>query len=466
MSRCPKAVALAGAAVTLTLSLAAAAPAQTRVLDTGQSGQQNLVQRYCSACHNEALHRGDLVLDNLDLEQVGSAAESWEKVVRKLRTGAMPPAGRPRPDGAAVDRFVSFLETELDAAAASEPNPGRLTLHRLNRTEYGNAIRDLLALDVDSSAFLPPDDEDQGFDTIANALTISPTLMNRYLRAARNISQLAIGDPELGPVIEDYPVARLLTQDGRINEDQPFGSRGGTTIRHYFPLDGEYTFQIRLRRNVYGYLRGFGRAQNLDVRIDKQLLKRFTVGGEDWGTDPPAGWAGWPPYMGNSLWEKWMLAGDNGLQLRLEVKAGMRVVSVAFAANSGEPENVLQPAPTDIGYQFDDERLANASVESVQIAGPYAAGSASDTPSRRRVFTCYPTSGNPAAESECAREIVAKLARRAYRRPVTERDIGTLLEFFEHDRQAGGFDRGIQNAIERLLIDPPVPAPHRARPGG
>jgi mono/diheme cytochrome c family protein len=423
---------------------------------TPSSPHGELVQKYCAACHNEKVHAGRLVLEHLDLQRVEASADVWEKVVRKLRGGSMPPAGRPRPDVADVDRFVSFLETELDKSAAAQPNPGRPILHRLNRTEYGNAIKDLLAVEIDSRALLPPDDEDQGFDTIANALTVSPTLMSRYMKAARHISQLAVGDPGIRPVIERYPVPRLLNQDERTNDQSPFGARGGAVVRHYFPLDSEYSIRIRLRRGIYGYVRGLERPHHLDVRIDKQLVGRFTVGGEDHGTPPPAGWEGWPPYMGNVDWEKWATTADEPLQIRLNVKAGMHVVSAAFAASHAELEDVLQPPPADIAHQYDGERATNPSVEMVQIAGPYAAAPApaTATASRRLIFACYPEGGVRAEEDRCARQIVSTLVRRAYRRPASEPDLVALMKFFDLGREEGDFERGIQYAIERMLIDP------------
>ena len=236
-----------------------------------------VLDRYCVSCHNERLRTAGLALDTANIEQVAEGAEVWEKVATKLRTGGMPPFGRPRPDPRTYDRFASWLETQLDRAYATRPDPGRTeTFHRLNRAEYRNAIRDLLALDVEVSALLPGDDIDEhGFDNMADVLTLSPALMERYVSAARKIGCLAVGRSPLVPTVETYKVPILLVQDDRMSDDLPFGSRGGIAIRHHFPVDGEYDLKIRLHRNYVDYVRGLGTRHELDVRLDGVLVTRF-----------------------------------------------------------------------------------------------------------------------------------------------------------------------------------------------
>ena len=301
---------------------------------------QPLLDRYCLTCHTDSEHRAGRVpisLEALDPVDVPAHAESWEKVVAKLRSGMMPPAGRPRPDAATYDAVAGWLEAELDRAAAADPNPGRTTVHRLNRVEYSNAVRDLLALEVDPEALLPPDDEDEGFENIADVLSVSPTLMERYLAAARRISQLALGDPALRPRYETYRLPDRQLQDGRTTDDLPFGTRGGTSLRHYFPLDGEYTIKIGLRRNFYNYIRGIGNVPHqLDVRLDGKRVATYTAGGglSDDAAKCVASFCG-SSGMGSPEWEWYANRLDDDFEVRLDVKAGMRRVGVAFVAPAG-----------------------------------------------------------------------------------------------------------------------------------
>src|SRR4051794_39646001 len=263
-----------------------------------------LLSKYCVTCHNQRLRTAGLALDPADLADIAHDPAVWEKVARKLRTGAMPPAGRPRPEPAAVTAFVTGPESVLDAAAASRPNPGRPVVHRLNRAEYANAIRDLLALDVDARALLPADDADEnGFDNIADVLSVSPTLLDRYMAAAKKIARRALGRPIGGPAIQTYTVPRLLVQDARVGDDLPFGSRGGIAVRHPFPVDGEYTIKIKLQTNLYDYIRGLGRPHQVDVRLDGARVARFVVGGDNKGSPAPASFAG--AIFGSPEWEKY-----------------------------------------------------------------------------------------------------------------------------------------------------------------
>ena len=239
-----------------------------------------LLDEYCVVCHNARTRTAGLLLDRADVHAVAAGAETWEKVVRKLRSGAMPPPGRRRPDPQTLDAFVTGLETELDAAAAARPNPGRPPDHRLNRFEYGNALRDLLDLEIDVEALLPPDESDQGFDNIAEVLSMSPTLLGGYLFAARRISQLAVGDPSAGPAVETFRVSRGMRQDERMGEDLPYGTRGGIAVRHYFPLDGEYVVKIRLGRNfTNSQIRAIATREEIDVLLDGVRITRLEIGG-------------------------------------------------------------------------------------------------------------------------------------------------------------------------------------------
>jgi len=290
--------------------------------------QPTLIATYCVRCHNQKVRTADLALDGIDLGNARRDAEVLEKVVQKLHMGAMPPPGMPRPDQATLDAFVSRLEGELDRAADSHPNPGRTdSLHRLNRAEYQNAIRDLLALDIDVASFLPADDADiHGFDNIAGLLSVSPALLERYMSAARKVSRLALGMAPAGPVTETYTVPDLAQQDGQINEELPFGSRGGLAIHHYFPVDGEYLVKIRLRRQIYDYITGLDQPERLEVRVDGERVKAFKIGGEDHGRSAPQSFAG--DVLGGAEWEKYALNADAELEVRLPVTASRHVVGV------------------------------------------------------------------------------------------------------------------------------------------
>ena len=405
--------------------------------------------RYCTSCHNQRLKTAGLSLDAVDPASPAEHAEIWEKVVRKLRAGTMPPIGRPRPDKPAVAALIASLETGLDSAAAARPNPGRAPLHRLNRTEYANAIRDLLALDVDVRALLPADDTDEhGFDNVAEVLTVSPALMERYLFAARKIGRLALGYPT-GPGVELYTLPRMLAQDGRLSEDLPFGSRGGAAVRHFFPADAEYKVTIKLKSNLYDYILGLGRPQQLDVRLDGALVKRFTVGGRSDLNPPPPSFSG--AMRGNSEYEIYAHDADAGLDVTLPVKAGRRTVGVFFTRQAWEQEGVLQPVQTGYPLAVNEQHDGLAAVDSIAIDGPFKITGPGDTPSRRRILLCTPRGGD---EDACAKRILSTVARRAYRRPVSDDDVRTLVEFYKTGRKDGTFESGIQFALERILIDP------------
>jgi mono/diheme cytochrome c family protein len=437
-------VALVGAEC---LQLRAAAAQAT---PPGTSPQRALVDTYCVTCHNERLKTANLFLDKMDVEHVGTDQEAWEKIVRKLRAGTMPPVGRPRPDQATADGFIAWLETALDRAAAVQPNPGRPTIHRLNRTEYANAVRDLLSLEVDARALLPADDTDEhGFDNSADVLSLSPALLERYLAASEEISRLAVGRRSR-PVVETYNVPRMLDQSSRLSDDLPFGSRGGTAVRHYFPVNGEYLVKVRLQKNLYDYIRGLGEPNTIEVRLDGERLKTFVIGGVEEVKPPPPSFAG--AIRGNSEWEVYAHQADANLDVRFKAKAGTRSVAVSFVRKSWEPEGVPQPA--QVGYPLAVNEMFDGlpAIESIAVGGPFEVDGPGETPTRSKIFTCRPRSVED--EESCAGKILSTLARRAYRRSLTPADVQTLVGFYQTGRREGSFDAGIEFALERILIDP------------
>jgi len=404
------------------------------------SSQRAFVDTYCVTCHNDRLRTGELSLEKVELQNIAEGSETWEKVIRKLRTGAMPPQGAPRrPDPAAADNFVSFLEASIDRAAMAKPNPGRATVHRLNRTEYGNAIRDLLALDIDPTPLLPADDESYGFDNIADVLKTSPSLLQRYMSASWNISRLAIGNPSITADTSTYRAKPDLSQDGHI-EGLPLGTRGGMIVRHNFQLDGEYDIKVRLWRATAEIIKGLEEPHQLEISVDGVRAKLVTFGGpadRDLSYENP----------GKSAEDV-----DRRLTVRVPVKAGPRTVVATFL-NEGDAQNdnVLQPFLRTnldpLGYR------GLPAVDRVSVTGPFKPTGAGDTPSRRQILVCRPASS--ADELTCAKKIIGALARRAYRRPVTDGDLQSLIEFYQRGRNEGGnFESGIEAAVQLILASP------------
>ncbi len=418
-----------------------------------------VLDQYCVTCHNQNLRSAGLALDSLDVAKPTTDTEVWERVIAKLRARSMPPPGRPRPDVATYHTVVNWLENEIDRAWAANPIPGRSNaVHRLNRTEYNNAIRDLFAIDVDVKSLLPGDETADGsFDNFADVLTISTAHLERYLSVARQVTRLATGLAPTRPGLATFEIPLHVLQDDRQSEDLPFASRGGIAIRYDFPVNGDYLIKVRLRRQYQDYIMGMGWPQQLDVRLDGKLLQRFTVGGKAPGRPAAASYAGdgEPGFAGAPEWERYMqIAGDAGLEVRVPVEAGPRVVGVSFVRELWEPEGLPQPVQRGRVLTNDQLYMDYAGVGSVHIGGPYQiTGPAKDTPSRRAIFVCEPR--RDAEERVCATKILSRMARLAYRRPVTKADVQTLLEFFESGRHDGGsFDAGIQFALERLLVDP------------
>ncbi len=396
--------------------------------------EQSLVNRYCLGCHNDRALQGGLSLEAAPLDNVAGHAEVWERVVRKLRAGAMPPSGSARPDAAAYQGLVDYIETALDARADAAPDPGRTdTFRRLNRTEYRNAVRDLLALDVDAAALLPRDDASYGFDNVG-VVELSPTLMERYLAAAQKISRLAVGSSAIVPGSRVVTLRPDLTQEVHL-EGLPFGTRGGATVDHTFPLDGEYEIEVRLARNRNENVEGLRDPHVVEMLLDGERLKLFTVVPDR-----------------NRLGGYYADEGvDKHLNLRLHVTAGPHAVGAAFLRkNAALIETERQPYQA----QFNQDRhpRQQPAVHSISISGPFNPSGAGDTPSRDRIFTCRPSAA--ADEADCAARIISTLARRAYRRPVSYGDIEMPLSFFERGRADGGFEAGIELALRALLTSP------------
>jgi len=436
---------------------------------------REFVTTYCVRCHNQRLKTANLALDTVDADNVFNSADTWEKVVVKLRSRAMPPPAARRPDNATYDRVASWLENELDRAAEIHVNPGRTAgLHRLNRTEYANAVRDLLGVEIDPKAMLPPDEQAFGFDTNADALSMQPALLDRYLNAAAKIARLVVGDPTIPAGFERYTALKdnsnettWLWQNERLGEEFPLGSRGGIVARHYFPVDGEYVFKIRLDRTDTGLIRGLMVRSDIEVRIDGVRVGQMTIGGtpEFTGGDAP----GSPERYQDSSSPQ--TTADDRLEVRTPVKAGMRqVIATIVKADDLEVEGLgLNSIPV-----WSREHTTKGDnplvISSLHIGGPYGGRVSPDSPGRRRLFVCQPASSATAsvaasatasasgpasaAETACATKILSTLARRAYRRPPTTDDVRTLLGFYRSARAQGDFDAGIRAGIELILASP------------
>ena len=427
-------------------------PSQPAQIASASVSARDVLNQYCLVCHNEQLKTAGLELDTLDVERAGDHPAVWEKVASKFRTREMPPPGMPRPDSAVYDAVTAELEAALDAAAAADPKPGRVGVHRMNRAEYVAAVRDLLGIEIDGRVMLPADDADQeGFENVASVLSVSQALLENYLSAARKISRLAVGDPTLNPGFDTFRYSKTLFQDEwRMSEDLPFGSQGGVAIPYYFPVDAEYTIKVLLRRQEYDYIMGMGEPQQLDINLDGALLKRFKVGGEAKGMTMPESFGG--NTQGDPEFEEYMHTADAHMEVRAPVKAGAHTVGVSFVRRLREPEGVLQPPLTGFGRSTNELYHGYPAVEFVYIGGPFGSLTTGDSPSRRKVFICNPK--DTAAEEPCARRVLTTLAKQAYRRPVTAAEIETLMSFYREGRASQNFDAGIQRGLERILAAP------------
>ena len=407
---------------------------------SGPVQQALLINEYCVTCHNERLAaRGTVPIslepDAADLTTVPANAALWEKVIRKLRTGSMPPTGRPRPDAATSDAFASWLEAQIDRVAAAAPNPGRTeSLHRLNRTEYQNVVRDLLALDIDAAALVPADDQSYGFDNIAGVLKVSPTLLERYMSAAREISRLAVGASTMAPGGETFRIVSDLSQyDHR--DGLPFGTRGGMSVSYNFPRDGEYDIKLQLLDLFAGA--PIREPHRLEVSIDGARVTTFNLGPPEPDSDQGAAYN----------------RGPDELEVRVSIKAGPRVVMAAFIKKTDALAESVR-LPFDRPHGEGDYLLYQPHLGTLTITGPFNETGVGDTPARRRIFVCRPST--QAEEAPCAKEILSTLAHRAYRRPVTDSDLNGLLAFYDEGRESGngGFEGGIERALRALLVSP------------
>ena len=398
------------------------------------------LDRYCVTCHSDRLKTANLSLQGLDLAQVGAQAELWEKVVRKLRAGVMPPPDTPRPPLAEYEGLRDWLESEIDRVAATRPNPGVKVLHRLNRTEYANAVRDLLDLRIDASTLLPADDSANGFDNIAGSLTLSPTLLESYAAAAARVARLAVGYWK-SPTEATYLTPNDASQNHRL-EGMPLGTRGGIVARHDFPADGEYKFSIQ----NFG-IGSFVPGEQLALIIDGERAHVW-------------------PYRGVGVAVGMTADTDGTLEVTVPVRAGSRLVGATFIATNFRPS-------LDIIRQYDRKSLENNTIPQLQyypavgfvrVQGPFNAQRPADSASRRKIFSCRPSAGSDQArpgasgravsEGACARQILTTLARRAYRRPPTDADMTALTKFFDEGRKGATFDDGIEYALRFLLASP------------
>src|SRR6266850_3365155 len=428
---------------------------QSAVPSDAVAAQDAVVTQYCSTCHSDTAKAAGMDsarkidFDALDIAHVSRDAEKWERIVRKLRAGMMPPSGMRRPDPATYKGLIAWLENELDLSAVTYmPPPG---LHRLNRTEYANVIKDMLDLDIDPGKYLPSDDSTHGFDNIAGALGVSSTLVEAYVSAAEKISRLAVGEAAT-PSLTVYRTPEDTSQDYHI-EGLPFGTRGGMLIKHVFPSDGEYQITITPIFGDNMSPQGFGSVpcEKLEVLLDGERIQLL-----DWqgGGRAPAANCGGRQVSAVQSGQSGLDLGRTGMKVRISTKAGPHSIGVTFPQTNFAPvldldqhfmRDTVQTGPTP-GFTFFPH------VGTVRIEGPYDASPAKDSPSRRRIFVCRPTSA--ADETTCARKVITRLATRAFRRPAAPADVNALMKFYETGRTDEDFDQGIELALARILASP------------
>ena len=411
-------------------ALLLSAPAATALAASLPAPVKAAVGRYCLDCHDGDVTKGNLDLGKILSDDLQTHSVEWERVVRKLAARQMPPIGKDRPAEKEFEHLVATLGSSLDQLAAKKPNPGRTDpFHRLNRTEYRNAIRDLLDLEIDAATLLPKDDASHGFDNLTGG-DLSPTLLNRYISAAEKISRLAVGSPISRPNGDTYRLKPDLTQEEPV-ANLPLGTRGGTLIRHTFPRDGEYEIQIRLTRDRNEMVEGLHETHELEVLLDRDTAARFQV----------------IPPKGNRDYE----TVDAHLKARVPVKAGLHEVGVTFIKNSSSLVET-QRDPYQARYNMHRHPRLSPAIYQVSVTGPYASREAGETASRRKLFVCYPK--NPGEETACAERIVSAFVRRAYRRPVVAADWAKPLKFYHEAKEAGGFEAGIGSALSAVLVSP------------
>jgi hypothetical protein len=424
---------LAGAVFLSAVTLSAQnSPAQSSPAPNAPSAaatQLATLDKFCIACHRGNTPAAGLHLDTFDTANFETNGATWEKLARKLRNREMPPADMRRPDEATYNALVEYIETGRDRLAELKPNPGRPTLHRLNRTEYGNAVRDLLALEIDVAEMLPADDIGYGFDNIGDVLQVSPVLLERYLSTARRISRAAVGDTTIPVSYQTYDVPHGLIQADRLSEAAPIGSRGGTIVRHLFPVDGEYEISVTLARNRDDEYLGLQRERKLDLRLDDQRLQLFTVAANP---KKVVLGAGTPP--------------DANLKIRVPVKAGTRELAATFLKDTVIKEGIIDRV------RDDDVQTYFEGVGSITVAGPFNVQGSGNTVTRDRIFICHPSA--VAEQQACAKKILSNLAHRAYRRPVTEGETAQLLALYNEGAGNGGFESGVKLALQKILVSP------------
>jgi hypothetical protein len=387
---------------------------------------------YCDSCHIGPKARAKVNLEALDLANLDNNGAVWEKILTKLRNHTMPPPGSPMPDEATFQSLITSITGERDRLADVRPTPGRPTLHRLNRAEYGNAVRDLLALDVDVSELLPPDDSGYGFDNMGDVLTVSPGLLERYLLAAGKISRQAVGDTKMPAIYQTYDIPHGLKQDARMSDNLPVGSRGGTAIQHRFPVDGEYEIQVDLQRGRAQEILGTGHERTLDLRVDDESVKQFTI----------AASRGRRADINTGVNHE----AESGFKVRMPVKAGTHTIAAAFQKDTVLPEGIL------FRQRFDNIQSHFEGVGAISVAGPYNVQGPGVTPSRDKIFVCHPTAATE--EAACAEKILTGLAHRAYRRPVAADDVPELMALYKQGAETGGFETGVRLALQKILVSP------------
>jgi len=409
-----------------------------------------LVEEYCLSCHDKDHEKGGLVLETVATQDVAQHPEVWEKVVRKLRARLMPPVGKERPDDTTYDSVIKSLETSLDRAATVHPDPGRTaTIRRLTRTEYQNAIRDLLAVDIDVTPWLPADETSYGFDNVTVG-DLSPTLLDRYVSAAEKISRVAVGRPSRSPGGETIRIPADLTQEEHI-DGLPIGTRGGALVNYTFPMDGEYEIQVRLTRDRDEHVEGLSESHDVELLLDRERVALFTV-------KPPVRAAGVPDTEQPSHAKV-----DQHLKIRIPVRSGPHAVGVTFPK---KPSELLETARQPYQTHFNSYRhpRIQPAIYSVSIIGPYDAKGPGDSPSRRRLLVSRPAS--PALEDRSARQILSSLMGRAYRRPVTDADLQAPFAVYQKAREEGDFDAGIEMALSAVLVSPQFLFRVERDPGG
>ena len=422
------------------------ASAAQNVSTPSSADYHQTVNQYCVLCHNDATRTANLSLEKLDISNPGRAPQIWEKVLRKIKSRTMPPAGMPRPDETVYRDFGNYLETALDLQAENAPAPGSPLLRRMNRTEYINAIRDLFAVQLNADNLLPADHTMLGFDNVGKVLTLSPLLAEKYVAAAREIRYQVLGKPEMPPEFNVYTVPAYLLQDEQMSESLPFGSRGGITINHAFPLDGEYLIKLRLQRNSRDYIRGLVDKHRLDVSVDGKRVQEFSVGGENKGRSAGLFSSGAQGDVDQEFYER---NADDVLEVRTFVSAGTHKITVTFPRVATMPEGPQQPRMSLVDYA--QYKGGVPGVRTVAIQGPYNAVVISQPDSHNKLLICTPSGVN---DQECARNILGNIARRAYRRTSGSDEMAVLMDFYKYGQQESGFEEGIGLAIERMLAGP------------